>query len=65
METHTKSGDRTTWKHWAIALAFLAFVAFVIPFVAETLPLLASLIVALVFAAAITTITVILGRRSE
>jgi len=65
METHTKSDDSTTWKHWAIALAFLAFVAIVIPFVVEALPLLASLVVALSFAAAITLITVVLGRRAR
>lgn len=65
METHTKSDDRTTWKHWAIAIAFLIFVTIIVPTVAYALPLLASLIVAAVFAAAITMVTVVLGRRAE
>lgn len=64
METHTNS-DRTTAKDWAIALAFLAFVAFVVPFIAEGLELVASLIVAAVFAIAIIAVTVIIGRTTR
>lgn len=62
METHTTS-DRTTTKDWAIAILFLLFVAVVVPFIAETLPLIAALAVAAAFAIAISAVTVFLGRR--
>lgn len=64
METHTTS-DRTTWKDWAIAIAFLLFVAFVVPFIAESLELIASLVIAAAFAIAIIAVTILLGRRAR
>lgn len=65
METHTTSDDRTTWKHWAIALTFLAFVAIGIPTIAYVLPLRIALPVAAVLAAVITGATLALGRRAR
>jgi hypothetical protein len=64
METHTNS-DRTTAKDWAIAFAFLLFVAVIVPFIAEALPLDTALIVAAYLAIEITAATVIIGRTTQ
>lgn len=64
METHTKS-DRTTWKDWVIAIAFLVFVTIVVPTVAYGLPLLATLVVSSAFAIAIIAATAALRRRAR
>lgn len=64
METHTKSDDRTTWKHWAIALAFLAFVAIGVPAIVS-LPMPVSLIVTAALASVIVGATLALGRRAR
>lgn len=58
------TNDRTTWKHWVIALAFLAFVAIGIPAIVS-LPLPASLIAVAVVASVIIGATFALGRRAR